>query len=504
MKENKEEKSLNKIKEKKFAKIIEIIKKRWLVDGTKTLLLIAIIIMIFIGINSFMQKIELTPIDFSQEKLYTLTSGSKEKVKNIDKEVHIYFIGFKEEDTNFELAKQYKKVNNKIVAEIVNSDNRPDLMQKYGLESSSQGIILECGEKSKVLAANDLVTYDQNTYETVNIAEEKLTSSILSVTSDKIPKIYFLEGYSNFYLSQNMNYLSMYLENEVNEILSLNILTTGKVPEDCDTLVVTTPEKDFDDIATNAIIEYINLGGNILWLNGAITDNANLENVNKILSLFAVNPFDVGTIRETNTNNMVSGTQDLIIPEIQSSVITKDLTSSSGVIFVNSTKINIDDSKLGEEKIDKTELLLTSDGSYFRSDFNNSNSEPTDEETKTNYLVGVKLEKTISEANDEENKSAIVSKLILYAENYFITDYPITQNSRYPIVQMAQNKDLVLNSLAYLVERPEDIVARKSTGTVTYTATEKQDIIIRIIIFAFPIFIIILGIIVWIIRKRKK
>ena len=47
-----------------------------------------ILIAIFIGINILIQKLELTPLDFSQEKLYTLTEESKEKVKNIEKEIN--------------------------------------------------------------------------------------------------------------------------------------------------------------------------------------------------------------------------------------------------------------------------------------------------------------------------------------------------------------------------------------------------------------------------------
>ena len=66
------------------------------------------------------------------------------------------------------------------------------------------------------------------------------------------------------------------------------------------------------------------------------------------------------------------------------------------------------------------------------------------------------------------------------------------------------NKDLVLNSLAYLSDREEDITARKSTGTVTYTATEQQDTIVRIIIFSVPAVIILAGLIVWQKRRRKK
>ena len=282
MREKKDKKTKKVVKEEKQNKFIEIIKKKWLVDGSKTFLLVAIIIAIFIGVNILMQKLELTPIDFSQEKLYTLTDESKEKVKNIEKDVKIYFVGYSDDDSNLDLAKQYKKENERITAEAVDTNNRPDLVEKYGIESGTQGIIVECGDRSKVLTANDLVTYDTSTYETISIAEEKFTSAILSVTSDKIPTVYFLEGYSEFSLSKNMNYLNMYLGNEINEIKTLDVLSVGKIPDDCDTLVITTPSKDFDDIATNAIVDYINSGKNILWLNSAMTTQKDMTNVNKI------------------------------------------------------------------------------------------------------------------------------------------------------------------------------------------------------------------------------
>ena len=500
----KEEKATKELKEKKQSKLVENIKKNWIVDGTKTFILIAILILIFIGINILMQKLDLAPIDFSQEKLYTLTEESKEKVKNIDKEVHIYFIGYSEDDSNIDLAKQYKQANKNISAEAVDINNRPDLAQKYGIESGTQGIIIECGDKSKVLTQNDLVTYDTTTYETISIAEEKLTSSILSVSSNKIPKVYFLEGYSEFSLSQNMNYLNMFLENEVNEVDTLDVLAVGKIPDDCDTLVITSPSKDFDDIATNAITNYINSGRNILWLNSALTTTKDLKNVNQILSMYAINPFEVGIIRETDASKMVSNSPDLIIPQIQNTTITKDIYSTTGVILINATKINIDEDKLEEKNIEKTELMTTSENAYFRTNFNNQQNIAVDGEEKGSFIVGAQLDKTIKEKNEETGEGAITSKLIILGENYFVTDYPLSQNSQYSAIQLAYNKDLVLNSIAYLADREEDITARKSTGTVTYTATETQDTVIRIIIFAVPIIIILIGIIVWQIRRRKK
>ncbi len=297
----------------------------------------------------------------------------------------------------------------------------------------------------------------------------------------------------------------MLLANEINKIDTLNILSTGKVPADCDTLVITTPAKDFDDVATNAIIEYINTGKNILWLNAAQVQEKELPNVNKILALYGINPFEVGIIRETDSNKMLAGSPDIIMPEISYSKSTKNIYNTTGPIFVNATKINVADTeKLNELNVIKTELANTSDEAYFRKDFNNQQNAKTDSDEKGRFLLGAEFEKTIKEADEEKNEQKVTSKLVIYGENYFATDYPLNQNSQYPSVQLGYNKEVVMNSISYLVDREEDITARKDTGTVTYTATEQQDIIIRCIIFAVPILIIIIGIIVWQIRRRKK
>ena len=114
------------------------------------------------------------------------------------------------------------------------------------------------------------------------------------------------------------------------------------------------------------------------------------------------------------------------------------------------------------------------------------------------------MTKTIAEANEETGEEAKTSKLAIYGECYFMSDMPLMQSYQSPVIQYRQNKDLVLNSIAYLVDREEDITARKSTGTVTYTATETENRIILAIIFAVPALIILTGIIVWIIRRRRK
>ena len=461
------------------------------------------------ALNLGMQKLNLTPLDFTQEKLYTLTDESKEKVKNIDKTINIYFVGYTDSDSNLDLAKQYNKVNDKITAEAVDANNRPDLTQKYGIESGSQGIIVECGEKSKVLTSQDLVSYDTSTYETVSVAEQKLTGAIVSVSTDKVPKVYFLEGYSDFSLSQNMTYLKMLLANEINEIDTLNILTTGKVPDDCDTLVITTPLKDFDDVATTAITDYINSGKNILWLNAAQTAKTDLTNVNKILALYGINPFEVGYVYETDNSRTALGYASCIVEDLGSTDIAKKLTDA---VLLNATKINVNTDELTNLGVTEQAIISTSSTSYFRKNVSNTAS-GTDGDEQGGFTVGGIFTKKISNGTEEnedetsENNSeenAITSTLVIFGDNNFVSDIQITSQVN-PMVFLANNKDLMLNSIAYLTNNDEDITIRKDyTKSSDFTPTDGQKLTIVRIIFIVPIAIILLGFIVWQVRRRKK
>ena len=71
-------------------------------------------------------------------------------------------------------------------------------------------------------------------------------------------------------------------------------------------------------------------------------------------------------------------------------------------------------------------------------------------------------------------------------------------------VSLYNNEDMLLNSVSYLNEREDTITIRKTSEEVTYTVTEQQNIIIMTIIFAVPVLLIIIGIVVWQVRRRKK
>ena len=477
-------------------KDINLIKQKWFKDSLLTTVLVVIIITIFILVNFWVNKLDLNPIDVTKEKLYTLSEDSKSQVQKINEEVHIYFFGYDEANSTVILAKQYHEINEKISAEAIDITKRPDLAQKYGIDSNtSVGIIVESLERYKVLTSSDFVTYDTTTFETIDITEQKLTNAIIDTTIAKKPHIYFLEGHEEKSLSNELITINAFLQNEINDVSSLDLLKQD-IPEDCDTLVIADPQKDFADIETNKILEYINKGGNILWLNNPSLKDLDIPNINKILNVFGFD-FSKGMIGEQDSNKIILKNPFLILPNISYNEITKDLYTASGIIFAGAGKINFqNDEKLSELGLEVNNLLTSSDQSVYIEDYTAESLSKASSTENGPFILGAEINKKI----DNEKSS----KMIVFSNCNFITDTTVSESTNKKLVNLYNNKDLFLNSIAYLTDRGDTIRIRKDSGLVVYTATKKQDLIVKIIIFFVPILIIISGIIIWQLRRKNK
>ena len=73
-------------------KIIEIIKKKWLRDTFLTALLIAIIFAIYFGANYGIKKLNLSDIDLTTDKIYSISESTESKISAIEEKVTIQLI----------------------------------------------------------------------------------------------------------------------------------------------------------------------------------------------------------------------------------------------------------------------------------------------------------------------------------------------------------------------------------------------------------------------------
>jgi ABC-2 type transport system permease protein len=493
-----ESNKLVKTKEKKKHPKLKLVGNIFMV-----LIFVAIVIAAYILINWGVEKLNIPDADFTADKLYSITQPTKDKLGNLEKEVTITILNMSEYTSVIDLAHQYANFNEHIkVEQIDDISTRPDLESEYGLSSDSSVLIFESEGKTKVVETYDLVTYDSTTYATIDKTEESMTNAILDVTVEEKPKIYFLTGHSKY---SEMDFLSLMtaISEEANDVETLDLLANTKMPDDCDVLVITTLAEDLTELERDEIIKYIKNGGEILMLQDpgvTVSDDYNLLNYQKVLDEYGITIED-GIIIETDTSRMISGAPNFIINSVtEDSSITKNAGMNISACFINAGLIEFaKPEKMEELGVDVEYLTASSSNAFLRTDLSVTSASKTDEDEElTSSTTGAILTKTLEDGKE--------SKLVVFSSAVFATDTKIQISSGYYLyaVNLYNNEDILLNSISYLTQREDNITIRKSVETVTYTVTEQQHRVILTIIFAVPIAIIILGIVVWQVRRRKK
>lgn len=518
MKENKDSKNLNNKENQKNKESKDLIvkkekpfkdkKAKWLRQTSLTVLLIVIIVAVCIGINIAVEKVNITDFDFTQDKIYSLSDASKQIIQAVDKDVEIIILNqnlFNQMlGTNYngieDVSKKYNSVNKNITVEVIDDlTSRTDLIDEYGITADTPAVIVKCGEKGKLLSIYNLYTTDYTTGQLKNQSEEALTNAIIDVTTDKKPIIYNLTGH-NKYSSDYLYYFSADLEAEAYEFEDLNLLTTGSVPEDCSVLMITTLAEDITEAERDAILDYINKGGKIILFSDPNSTGREMPNFQKVLDEYGVS-ISEGVMLESDSDKMLYGTPSAIIVTVSPyTSVTSATNMNINACFMTAGRVDIADSdKLEELGVQVETLATTGANSFYRTDYSIETASKTDaDEDAGNATVGALLKKTI---NDETT-----SELIVYSNNIFITNLQIAISSQYfsYALDFYNNEDLATNSIAYLTDRDNMITIRKDVEQSTYTVSEQQNTIILSIIFAIPAVIVVIGIVVWIIRRRKK
>ena len=479
-------------------KVIQIIKKKWLKHTFSTILLIAIIFAVYYLINFAVEKINIENLDLTTDKMYSITDTTRTKLKDLNKEVKIILINFSEYKRVVDYCKKYTQLSSKIkVEEIADLNERADLMQEYNLQSSDKLILVESEGRQRELTEYDLATYDYTTYDEIDITEEAITNAIIEVTIDEKPKIYFLEGH-NQYNEQYFILLREKLEAESNEIGDVNILTAGSVPEDCNCLIITTLREDITEMEKDKILEYANNGGKILLLSDANVLGIETPNFNALLDVYGFK-ISNGIIMEQDTERMVYGRSEFVIAPIES-VINENINMNMNICVINSGRIEFkDEETLSSLGITYMPIATTSEEAFLRTNHNINSGIKTDyDEDASNSIVGALVTRDLGDEKTTE--------MLVYANAIFATNQQISFGNGYFSYsnQLFNNDDVAINSVSYLTKRKETITIRKNSDTVSYTVTEAQHTIIMAVIFSLPALIIVIGIIVWQVRRRKK
>lgn len=478
-------------------KFIQVIKNKWLRSIALTILLVAIIICAYLAINYAVEKANFSDIDTTKDKIYSISQETEDKLKNLENDVTISIYNMSEYIKDF--VNKYTKINEHIkVEEVENLLSKTKWKTEYGVEDTSSFLMISANNKEKIIYDYNLSTYDYTNGKQIDVTEEAITNGIVDVITTVKPKIYFLTGH-NMYPMTAFSKFTKALEDEANEVSEVNLLSAVNVPEDCKLLIITTLKEDLKEAERDAIIKYTKKGGEILLLASPNIINANLTNFQKVLDEYGISISD-GIIMEGDTSKMIYNYADIIMSPINSgSSIVKNMTMGLNVSLMDAGQINIASAEELEKKNITSEILASvSNKAYIRTNLQAYSSGKIDtDKDAAGATVGAMLTKKINENT--------ASKLIIFSDANFASDRAIMTGAYNSyLIDCPNNLDVLLNSVSYLTEKEENITIRKNIEAVTYQVSELQNRIILATIFGIPVLIIIIGIIVWLKRRRKK
>lgn len=260
--------------------IKKILKSRTILYGTNTIVISLAVaaILIFLGIILTRHNLSW---DTTHLKFYSLSEQTNQVLKNLKDKVKVttfYKKGTMQEVQVKDLLKEYKKIApDKIELEFVDPDQKPGMTNQYNIKEYNV-TVLESGTNRKDVTEHEVFTYSYQGYnygQQPNVefnGEQAFTSGLLSITGTVQKTIYFMEGHGERNIAsanndrEGISQLKTYLEKENYAVRSFNILTQGKIPEDCNVLVIDGPKGPLAEKEVNLVDEYLNKGGKAIIL----------------------------------------------------------------------------------------------------------------------------------------------------------------------------------------------------------------------------------------------
>ncbi len=245
---------------------------------TSTILFIVIVLVFNIVFDKLLGSV--LKWDWTTGGQYTIGDVSKEILGSMTKDVQIIGLFDKNADSKYTsiqpmLEEYAQKSNNRITVRYVDPVKTPGILTEVDpqgyLDPQADTFVVYCPatKKAKNVTYNDIfdIQYDQTTYESSLkgvTAEQSITGAIKYVQSETTPCIYFTSGHNEMDYTTDYSLLVTIMQNNNYEVKKLDTFGLDKIPADCSTLVIASPEKDISTSERKVISAYLQAGGGLM------------------------------------------------------------------------------------------------------------------------------------------------------------------------------------------------------------------------------------------------
>ena len=460
--------------------------------GSYSLILTAVVLAILVVVNVLAAALptSLTKFDISATKLYSVTSNTKAVVHALTDDVTIYWIvqADEEDDILSNLLSKYESLSDHITVEKRNPDVYPTFAEQYTDETvENNSLVVVCGDRSRYIPLSDIYLTETDyssyypSYSYSFDGEGAITSAIDYVTNAEQPVMYLLEGHGESALPST---IAGQVEKENIETKQLSLLTVDQIPEDADCVTIYAPTSDLSEQEAQMLAEYVS-GGGKLFVAAGPTEDAELTNLNSILSAYDVT-VDSGIVVEGDRTRYAFGYPYMLIPEMASSDVTDSLIEENYfAIFPICGGLTVG-SQSSQGTV--TQLLTTSENSYAKAaGFDLETYDKEDGDTDGPFCLGVSI---------EDNSGG---RIIWFSSSEFLADM-------YNAYSSGANGDLAMNAFSALIGETEAMAIRSKSLNYNYlTISDSTSSTLKVLMIGvFPLTCLGIGVVVILRRRRQQ
>ena len=475
-------------------KLVGTISKKHIKNGSYSMAMAAIFIVIVVVINMIVGAIpsKYSQLDGSLSKVYTIGDETKKVLKALDKDVTIYQIAQSgsEDDTISNLLKRYEDESKHIKVEVKDPVVNPKFASEYTTDDlAANSLIVVCGDRNKVISYNDMysTSVDYNTWQQTTTGfdgEGQITSAIGYVTSEDLPIMYTLSGHGEKDLDSSFK---EDIQKANIDIKELNLLTEGKVPDDADCLMIVSPTSDISEDEKAEILDYLEAGGKAMIFSDYTQDD--LPNFDAVLANYGVKRAE-GIVFEGDSQHYGMQMPYYLVPTVNSTDASSE-TASAGSYVLAPYAQGIQKTDDVRDTVTIDSILTTSDQAYSKINMQSSQIEKEDGDVDGPFDLGV----AITEKLDDDKETQIV-----YYSTANLMESQVNQ------MVSGGNEKLLLESLSWMTSTDESSsvsISSKSLQSASLTVTDYDAAFWKICtIGLIPGVFLVAGFLIWL-RRRK-
>ena len=450
-----------------------------------------LVILVLIGVNLISGSL-FKRFDVTSTRKYSLNDDTVKFVKSIDTPIDIYYVTAEgEEDLIIKTgAEQIAAANDKFTFTVKDPIQYPQFVYRYNKmqDITNNSIIVVNGddpdryvyidsEQMKIYSVNTQ-TYQQELYG--YDAEVEIAKAIVEVTQEKRATIYVTTKHKEWIASLDSENAGQLTET-VTDLLKLNafkvkycnLQTTGAVPDDCDILLIGSPQTDFSADEVAAVEDFMTKGGTVFL--SVYMDSNSFTNIQAMLTYYGVR-YEGGILCEDDPAHTVGDNKAYILSDYEG----QSVEWPFAVPFYTDG--------VSRNTTTKTALVSTTKGAYRKATDAGYEKLPGDETGEFPLLLKV-----------EDTFEGNTGTMYIFATTYFFSDLFMTGSAS------VKNRAQFVDCLNEAAGTTEDVLSIPDTTALeeALRMTTSQRNRVAIASFLLPVLILFAGVVV-ILRRRVE